>query len=119
MQKCQSIRAKTSIERGVNASDHRCELLPMAMWGRMPLPPIHIQPSFYFRSFLQRQRLSYDSHRPSTLYLRGTQGGWHSLTARGWAWLAETRETEHGGEARRTPVAAARRRAGRTRPPQC
>ena len=40
-----SIRAKTSIERGVNATDHRCELwLPMASWGRMPLPPTHTCP---------------------------------------------------------------------------
>ena len=43
MQKCQLqlCRAKASIERGVNATDHRCEWrLPMAMWGRMPLPPM-------------------------------------------------------------------------------
>ena len=39
------LRAKSSIERGVNATDHRCEWrLTMAMWGRMLLPPIHICP---------------------------------------------------------------------------
>ena len=40
-----SIRAKSSIESCVNATDHRCEWrLTMAMWGRMLLPPIHICP---------------------------------------------------------------------------
>jgi hypothetical protein len=30
---------------GVNATDHRCEWwLPMASWGRMPLPPTHTCP---------------------------------------------------------------------------
>ena len=40
-----SIRAKTPIERCVNATDHRCEWwLPMAPWSRMPLPPTHTCP---------------------------------------------------------------------------
>ena len=39
------IRANTSIERGVNATDHRCEWwLPMASWDRMPLLHIYTCP---------------------------------------------------------------------------
>ena len=30
---------------GVNATDHRCEWrLPVAPWGRVPLPPTHTCP---------------------------------------------------------------------------
>ena len=47
MPKCQLLERKHQLrrERGVNATDHRCEWrLPMAPWGRMPLPLTHTCP---------------------------------------------------------------------------
>ena len=45
MTKCQFSSESISIERGVNATDNRCEWwLPMTSWGRMPLLSIYTCP---------------------------------------------------------------------------